>query len=150
MRILVLSIMLFAGQVLAGDPKDELFAIERESHQQWLRSDLAALDALMADSFRFVAMNGAVESKAMVIGNDPAVPQAPRPLRIESLVVEPDELHTHGDTAVVISTMRIDGTVRGRPLPPEMRVLSVFQRDGSGGWKLIARSITPRLAPPPQ
>jgi hypothetical protein len=128
--------------------REELFAIERESHQQWLRGDVAALDELMAESFHFVAMNGAVEAKAEVVGSDGAAP-APRPLRIERLEVEPDKLLLDGGTAAVLSLLHIDASVAGRRLPERMRILSVFVRDRADGpWRLFARSITPILAPP--
>jgi hypothetical protein len=116
--------------------------------RQWLRGDVAALDELMAESFHFVAMNGPVETKAEVVGSDGAAP-APRPLRIERLEVEPDNLLLDDGTAAVLSLLHIDASVAGRRLPERMRILSVFVRDGADGpWRLFARSITPILAPP--
>lgn len=122
-----------------------LFAIEVESHQQWLNGNVSALDELMAQEFHFVVMNGAVESKEQIV----CCPYTGAgPLRIQSLRVEPETFALRGDVAIVISVMYLDATARGQPLLPRMRVLSVFTRDeGNSGWTLTARSITPVLAP---
>lgn len=126
-----------------------LFALERESHQQWLESNLAALDELMAEEFHFVAMNGAVETKADVVGTAQGTAPAARPLQVQRLHVEPEQFALRGNVAVVIGLLHLDATVRGRAVPPRMRVLSIFTRDEAGTeWKLTARSITPILAPP--
>jgi len=131
----------------ADQDRRDLSALEESSHQIWLASQLDELGALMDDDFRFVAMNGAVETKGHVIGTG-SEPAAPRPLRIERLEVETQEVVLRGDVATVIALMHIDATVGGRPLPREMRVLSVFTRDRPEMvWRLTARSITPILAP---
>jgi ketosteroid isomerase-like protein len=130
--------------------REDLFAIERRSHQQWLHGDNAALRDLMADSFRFIAMNGAVETKEEVVGGGrDGSPPLQRPLQIASLQVEPETMTLHGDAAAVISLLTMDATVAGRPLPGQMRILSVFVRGDPGGrWRLVARSITPILGAP--
>lgn len=125
---------------------EELKALEIASHQQWLEGDLPALNRLMTDDFRFIAMNGAVESKTDVVGGGDG-PRAPRPLQISELRVEPDEVVLRGDQAIVLSTLYIQATVQGRPIPERHRIMSVFLRDGQD-WLLFARSITPVLAPP--
>ena len=135
---------------VAGQPTEQLqsalYAIEVASHQRWLEGDLAALDELMADEFHFVVMNGAVETKAEVIS---APYSGEGALRVQSLRVEPEMFALRGNVAVVISILHLDATVRGRPLAPRMRVLSVFTEDeGPVGWRLTARSITPIVAPP--
>lgn len=142
---------LFAGSAtVAAQSADEirstLFEVEVESHQRWLDGDVAALDALMAEEFHFVVMNGAVESKAKVVGG-PYTGEGP--LRVQSLRVQPETFAVRGNVATVISLMHIDATARGRPVPPRMRVLSIYTREeGQTNWKLTARSITPILAPP--
>lgn len=117
-----------------------LAALEIRSHDSWREGDRAALAGLMAEEYRFVAMNGAVERREWVVGAErgegrPAV-------ELRRLDVRPDEVVVRGDTAIVLSRMEIDASVAGRPLEPSMRVLSVWVRDG-GGWRLLARSITP-------
>jgi ketosteroid isomerase-like protein len=61
--------------------------------------------------------------------------------------VETQEVVLRGDVATVIALMHIEATVGGRPLPREMRVFSMYNRERRGAeWKLFARSITPVLA----
>jgi hypothetical protein len=100
-------------------------------------------DELMAGEFHFVVMNGAVETREQVV----CCPYTGAgPLRVRSLRVEPQSFALRGDVAVVISLMHLDATARGQPVPPRMRVLSIYTRDGPiPGWTLTARSITPIL-----
>jgi hypothetical protein len=127
---------------------EELEALEIASHQWWFESNLEALDALMMGDFYFIAMNGAVETKSEVIGTgSEGEARAPRPLQIAELRVEPETVVVRDGEAVVISTLHIRATVRGRPIPERHRIMSVFLRQGEA-WRLFARSITPILAPP--
>jgi ketosteroid isomerase-like protein len=125
--------------------RNELIALEQESHQRWLEGDVPALGEIMADEFHFVAMNGALEPRAFILGGDPET-AGQRVLQVESLRVEPEEVLLRGDTAVVIALLHIEATVRGRPLPSPMRILSIFTRtEEDRDWRLTARSITPIL-----
>lgn len=140
-----------SSQEASGEVRESLIATEKESHQQWLRADLAALDALMAAEFHFVVMNGALESKAEVVGSELAPKEIlkNRPLQVASLRVEPEKVFVRGQTATVISLMYIEATVRDRPIPGRMRILSVYSRtQEEPEWRLTARSITPILTPP--
>lgn len=130
----------------AEEVRIALFAVEAESHQRWLDGNIAALDELMAEEFHFVVMNGAVETKADVVGS-PYTGEGP--LRIRNLRVEPETFALRGNVATVISVLHLDATARGQPVAPRMRILSIFTRaEGGTDWKLTARSITPILAPP--
>jgi ketosteroid isomerase-like protein len=126
--------------------RSTLFAIEVESHEQWLNGNVSFLDELMAEEFHFVVMNGAVETREQVV----CCPYTGAgPLRVQTMRVEPETFALRGNVAIVISLMYLDATARGPPVLPRMRVLSVFTRDEGGpGWALTARSITPILAPP--
>lgn len=130
------------AQPAAGSTADEahLSALEVQSHQDWLARDAGALAAIMHLDFRLVAMNGALETRPHVLGTGER--QATSPLVVREVRVVPEQVIVQGDTAVVISVMDIDASVRDRALPPRMRVQSVFVR-GEGGWSLLARSITP-------
>jgi ketosteroid isomerase-like protein len=127
----------------AQEIRSTLFALEVESHQQWLEGNVSALAELMAEEFHFVVMNGAVETRAEVV----AWPYTGEgPLRVRSLRVEPETFELRGNVAIVISLLHLDATARGQPVPPRMRILSIFTRDeGQTKWKLTARSITPIL-----
>jgi ketosteroid isomerase-like protein len=132
--------------------REELMALERESHQLWFKRDLAALDALMSEDFTFIVMNGAVETKGDVVPREQtaATPRRGR-LEVQSLDLEPERVTLRGNSAVVIGLLHIKATVAGRALPDTMRVLSVFTKEKHDAkWRLTARSITPVLAPPSQ
>ena len=127
--------------------REQLASIEAASHQSWHLGDTDALARLMAPEFHFVVMNGAIETRAEILGEGPhSAGRGPSALQVRNLHVEPDRVVIRGTTGTVISTLHIEATVRGRPLPPQMRVLSVYVRE-DGGWKLLARSITPVLRP---
>lgn len=133
----------------ASDVQQTLMDLERDSHQRWLDGDIAALNTLMADGFHFVVMNGSLETKEEVVGAGEYAPPKQRRLQVRSMRVDPEKVVMHRDVAVVFSVLHIDASARGRTVAPRMRILSVFQSaDGAEGWSLIARSITPILAPP--
>jgi ketosteroid isomerase-like protein len=130
--------------------RDELMALERDSHQLWFKRDLTALDALMSEDFTFVVMNGAVETKDDVVPRDrtATTPRRGR-LEVQSLDLKPERVTLRTNTAVVIGLLHIKATVAGRALPETMRVLSVFTKENDEAkWRLTARSITPILIPP--
>jgi ketosteroid isomerase-like protein len=127
--------------------REQLAAIEAASHQSWHRGDTDALAELMAPEFHFVVMNGALETRAEILGEDiRPEDRVPSPLQVRNLRVEPERVLIRGATAAVISILHIDATARGRQVPPQMRILSVFTREGEG-WTLLARSITPMQQP---
>lgn len=149
----LLAMLPFAAssQEVSEEVRERLMAIEVESHQQWWRADLPALDELMAADFHFVVMNGALETKEDVVGSDLAPEEIleNRPLQVASLRVEPEKVFVREQTAVVVSLLNIEATVRERPIPGRMRILSVYSRtQDDPAWRLTARSITPILAPP--
>lgn len=126
--------------------RDALFDLERQSHRWWLDGDTEALEKLMKDDYRFVAPNGAVETKAYVTGVDP---NSVRMLQVESMTVSPQEVILGDNRAIVIAVIEMDATVAGRPAPGRLRVLSVFEReDADAAWRLAARSTTPIRTPP--
>ncbi len=128
--------------------RTELAELEAASHQSWLERDHDALRAVMAPEFHFVVMNGALETRAEILGEGMDVSaRGPSPLSVRRVTVQPQQVMIRGTTATVISIMDIDASVRGRPLPPRMRVLSVFSREDDDNWMLLARSITPILQP---
>ena len=61
--------LLAAAAPAAADDRADLLAIEAESHDQWLRGDTAALAELMAEEYRFVVMNGAVERRDQLVAH---------------------------------------------------------------------------------
>ena len=149
---LLLALLLTQATPVAVADQDaartKLAKIEAASHQSWLERDLDALRRLMAPEFHFVVMNGELETRAQILGEGADVSvRRPSPLKVHRLAVEPQQVLIRGTTATVISIMEIDAAVRGRPLPPRMRVLSVFSREDNEDWKLVARSITPILQP---
>ena len=138
-----------AGQSEAADDRSALMKLERESHQWWFEQDAKALSKLMVDDYRFVAPNGTLETKAMILGTGQGPGGKPRALQVESLRVEPEEVVLRGDTAIVVSIIHMKATVGGRPAPGRLRVLSMFARESAQQeWHLAARSTTPILSPP--
>lgn len=151
-KLAAMLVFLSGGMALAqgsdeSAERERLAELERQSHQWWLDQDTAALEQLMVDEYRFVAPNGALETKGVVIGSEPG---APRVLQVETLRMETEEVILRGNTAVVTGVLHMKATVFGRPAPDRLRVLSVFERsDATKEWRLVARSTTPVRAPPP-
>ena len=132
----------------SADSRQVLMDLERESHQRWFEQDLDALDRIFGEDFHLVVMSGVVETRAQIIGSGTRDNSRPNALQVRSLRTEPEEVLLDGDTGVVISTLHLDATFRGQPLGYDrMRVMSVF-KEKQGGWRLMARSMTPMRGPP--
>lgn len=103
-----------------------------------LHNDTAPLERATAEGFLVVTPAG-IESREQVIatvGN----------LEVESVVIENERIEVFGSAAVLAGTIRAEGTIMGRPMP-NLTYLSVYAKEGDG-WRLVARSLTPKMRPP--
>jgi hypothetical protein len=87
------------------------------------------------DQFLVVAPGGRIETK------DEAI-RGVTGWEAESIEVRDEQVIFHGNTAVLVGRLKIDGVMRPVGTLPPMKFMAVFV-DSSDGWKLLARSLTP-------
>ena len=105
-----------------------------------LNNNVEPLQGTAVEEF-FVVTPVGIESRQQVV-------DTVNNLDIDSIEIENAEIHVYGSTAVLAGTVKAEGQLGGRPMPP-LTYLSVYANVG-GHWRLVARSLTPILAPPPR
>jgi ketosteroid isomerase-like protein len=117
---------------------------EREVLKQldnWLdalrRSDLAALDRIMADDFMLAAEDGSVLSK-----EQDTAPIKSGDLRFESLTTRDVKVFVYGNTAVVTGVGIYKINFKGKASTIRERFFDVYQKR-KGQWQVIASRPTP-------
>jgi hypothetical protein len=113
---------------------------ERVLEEYILNNNVEPLRGTAVEEF-FVVTPVGIESRQQVmetVGN----------LDVDSIRIDLSEIHVYGSTAVLAGTVIADGQLGGRPMPP-ITYLSVYAKEGDR-WRLVARSLTPILAPPPR
>jgi len=101
------------------------------------RSDLAALDRIMADDFMLMAADGTIINKEQDIA-----PVKSGEVRFDSLNVEGVKVFVYGDTAVVTGLGIYKVTYKGQPSTIRERFFDVYQKR-KGQWQVIASRPTP-------
>jgi hypothetical protein len=132
-----------SGAMAGWGDEQELVELNRHLFERMmLHHDATPYEEVALPEYLFVANIGIVESKEEVT-------TTLENLSIEWVTIENEEIRVRDDTAILIGSMRVQGSVLGFPLPGHMRYMSVFVRTG-GGWRLMAQSLTevndPRLS----
>jgi len=109
--------------------------------ENWLealrRSDMAALNRIIADDFMIIGAEGTIRSK-----DQDLAPIKSGDLRFESLTTEGVKVFVYGDTAVVTGIGIYKVNLKGRAADIRERFFDVYQRR-KGQWKVIASRSTP-------
>ena len=140
---LVLAVsFLDVGQTSAAGGKSE--KAEQEVLKQldnWLialkRSDMAALDRIIADDFMIVGAEGAVRSKEQDLA-----PIKSGDLTFESLKTEDVKVFVYGNTAVVTGIGIYEAHFKGKGATIRERFFDIYQKR-KGQWLVIASRSTP-------
>lgn len=107
----------------------------RIMHEQIIERDPDLFREMSLDQFLVVAPGGRIETRAEAIRGVTA-------WEAESIEVRDEQVIFHGNTAVLVGRLRIDGVMRPVGTLPPMKFMAVFV-DSGDGWKMLARSLTP-------
>lgn len=145
----ILSTMMFAPVALAAPPeagegatrdadRETLLRLNAEvARSQIVDRDPTVISKVALENFRVLAPGGLFENKEQVIAGLPAWDATDVTLTSTQVVF-------HGDVAIVMGRMDIDGTMRpvGRWGP--LKYMSTWVKE-DGDWRLLSRSLTPCL-----
>lgn len=145
LQILVAATALLAGQMRSqsGQTADEVRAVEAARTDALDRSDIAALDRIMADDITYVHASGKVDTKRSYL-------DAIRSGQLHYISWTPKNLHVRmlGDAAVINGeyTVRVrDSRVQSTPFDINIFILTVYGRR-EGRWQQIAWQSTRDVA----
>lgn len=102
-----------------------------------LRSDVNALDSLIADELLFVAPDGSIVGKAGDLELHRSGAQ-----RISQLDFTDVLVRAHGEVAVTTVVAVVSGTFNGQPFSGHFRYLRTWVRTRAG-WQVLAGSASP-------
>jgi ketosteroid isomerase-like protein len=119
--------------------KDEVIRLNREIFERVVAGrDREALRQLTHEQFLVIPPGGIVEDKAEALEGIEAF------RGVTGVHVSGEQVALHGETAVVVGKVVIEGEVPPMGKVPPVRFMSVFVREGDQ-WRLLARSLTPCL-----
>ncbi len=115
---------------------DAILKLEADFADAIVRSDVQALDGLLADDWIIVDPDGGIIDKARFLG----VIESGL-LTHEMMEATDVRVHIHGDTAVVVALTTTRGKFSGLPFTTTERAADVFVRQGDQ-WRCVFSQLT--------
>ena len=125
-----------------ADASAELMKMEHDILAALLKKDAAAFGKHFADDAVLTTPDGAVQTKAQLLGDVKS-----GALVLEASTISDMKVKVHGDAAVVTYITTDKGKYKGQDISGRFRWIDVFVRQG-GAWQLVAGQGTPIQAPP--
>jgi ketosteroid isomerase-like protein len=137
---LLLALPLSAAAAQAGMPraekhesKHEIDQLEEDWRQAALKSNTAAMDALLADDYMAITAAGTLQTKDQTLAN----------LRsglthFTSLGFFDRKVRFYGTTAVVTSIAQVNGVTPEGDISGSYRYTRVYVRGAAGKWKIVS------------
>jgi ketosteroid isomerase-like protein len=125
-----------------ADASAELMKLEHDMLAALLKKDAAAFGKHFADDAVLTTPDGAVQTKAQLLGDVKS-----GALVLEASTISDMKVKVHGDAAVVSYITTDKGKYKGQDISGRFRWTDVFVRQG-GAWQLVAGQGTPIQAPP--
>ena len=135
MAILLLT-GLAAAQPKEADVAATLKGLEEKWSQAELKSDVAALNAILADTWISTSEEGLVRTKPELLRRLKA-----GEVKVQSSVVDDMRVFVYGEAAVVVGRWRGKGSENGKPFDQVLRWTDTFVRQ-NGQWRCVASQST--------
>ncbi len=127
------------SQKPASPIEQAILKMEQEWEDALIKSDVAALDRIYADSLIYTHSSGAVDDKATYVGNIKS-----GVTKYESMKRDEIKVSVYGDTALVSCHWQVNVTARGAKISTNARYMHVYVKQ-KGRWQMVAHQAT-RLA----
>ncbi|MDR3725453.1 MAG: nuclear transport factor 2 family protein [Terracidiphilus sp.] len=98
-----------------------------------LKSNIAALDALLADDYMAISSFGTLQSKEQAMNSVRS-----GQLHFTALEFSDRKVHFYGTTAVVTSRAEVTATAGDKDISGSYRYIRVYVRDARGVWKVVS------------
>jgi ketosteroid isomerase-like protein len=131
----VLISLLFSTAVCAQTPS-QAKALDRQWAHATVKADVVALNRLLSDDLTYTHSSGETQSKAEFIDS-----VRKGELRYNSIDFESSNARVYGNTAVIVSRLRIMLTARGQNINLHPCFLDVWVKK-HGAWQMVAHQAT--------
>ena len=128
----VCTLNLSIAQNDSGSVASKILALEREWNTAYKRSDISAMDRLLADDFIITVEDGTTFSKPGYIAHN-----GNSTVHVEVSDMSDLKIRTHDDAAVVTGMYHEKGTDKGKPYDYEDRFTDVWVKI-NGRWQVLA------------
>jgi ketosteroid isomerase-like protein len=115
------------------ESRHEIDQLEEVWRNAVLKSNVAALDALLADDYMAITPNGTLQSKEQSLAN-----MRSGATHITSIEISDRKVRFYGTTALVTSRADVSGTNASGDFSGAFRYTHVYVRDGKGAWKIVS------------
>lgn len=128
-------------EILVGAPDPEIVALEERLRQAQLDADVAALDALIAESLLFTGPDGSLGTKAQDLaahqtGAVRFVTHEPEELRIRRVGTSVAVVALRARLVVLVGGTRVEGSYR------YTRVWAREDGDAAGSWRVVGGQVS--------
>ena len=142
MRKLITSVLftltLLTLPALAATPGDDVLAAIKGYREALVKKDVAALENIWSDDYKFVNGHGQLRTKADRLAEIKSGHSS-----VDSITHEEEPTVTmHGDAALVLSRVTIVGKYSGHEVSGEFRSLHLWMNT-NGHWQLVFNQLTP-------
>jgi ketosteroid isomerase-like protein len=127
--------ILYAGQAKPKkhDNRHEIEQLEEAWSSAMLKSDTAAMGALLADDYIAITASGTLQTKDEALAN-----LRNRRVHITALSVSDRKVRFYGQTALVNSLAEVQGTTPDGDVSGAFRYTRVYVCDALGKWKIVS------------
>ncbi len=130
MRILLLSLCLLSGALLAG--QEQITAVEYEYLSTWSTNDADAANGILHTDYFYVGADGERHGREWTV----SMIDSGR-LVYEHVTIERGPVHDLGDVVVSLGTLRASGSWDGKPMVDHLAYTMVWART-DGRMKLLS------------
>ena len=139
--LMLIPIALACAQTArAGMPRTQKHEVRHEIDQledAWrnaiLKSNTAAMDALLADDYMAISASGTLQSKEQTLEN-----LRSGRVHFTTLDISDRKVRFYGTTALVTSVATIAGTTADGAISGNYRYTRVYVRNAQGVWKVVS------------
>lgn len=128
---IALAATIAAPGVAFADDVADLIAVDKRQQRAYVDRDWAALEEIFTDDYVLVLASGEEHTKRQIIDGASA-PDS----RWEINETSDWKVRVHGDTAIVVATLRQKGAVRGKPFDSVVKFSDTYIRD-HGTWRNV-------------
>ncbi len=115
------------------ESRHEIDELEDAWRNALLKSNIAAMDALLADDYMAITPSGTLQTRDQALAS-----LRSGQTHITALNISERKVRFYRSTALVTSLAQVKGTVGGHDISGSYRYTRVYVRDEKGKWKVVS------------
>lgn len=131
-----LFVILLLASACCAETPEQVKALDRQWAEATTKADASALNQLLSDDLTYTHSTGETQSKAEFIAS-----VSKGEIRYNSIRFESSKARVYGDTAVIVSHLRIKLTTGGKNIDLHPCFLDVWVKK-NGRWQMVAHQAT--------